>query len=190
MIWSVNSSYLIFQTLRSTTSTQAVCQFPLMFPFPMSMPRKLSKAIVVQLLSHVWLFVTPWTAVLQASLSITNSRSLLKLMSIELVIPFNHLILCQPLLLLPSNFPQHQGLFKWVRSLHQVAKVLEFSLQHQSLQWTLRTDFLYDGLVGSSCSPRDSQESSLTPWFKASILQHSAFFIVQLLHPKLILEKP
>ena len=59
----------------------------------------------VQSLCHVWLFVTPWTAACQASLSFTNSRSLLKLMSIELVMPSNHLILCCPLLLLPSIFP-------------------------------------------------------------------------------------
>ena len=59
----------------------------------------------VQLLSHVQLFVTPWTAALQDSLSITNSRSLLKLMSIESVMPSNHLILCRPLFLLPSIFP-------------------------------------------------------------------------------------
>ena len=58
-----------------------------------------------QLLSHVLLFATPWTAVCQASLSITNSKSLLKLMSIELVMPSNHLILCRPLLLLPSIIP-------------------------------------------------------------------------------------
>ena len=61
----------------------------------------------------------------------------------------------------------HQGLFKWVSSLRQVAKVLEFQLQHQSFQWTPRTDLLYDGLVGSPCSPRDSQESSPTPQFKS-----------------------
>ena len=59
----------------------------------------------VQSLSHVQLFATPWTAACQASLSITDSRSLLKLFSIELVMPSNHLILCHPLLLLPSNFP-------------------------------------------------------------------------------------
>ena len=59
----------------------------------------------VQLLSRVWLFVTPWTAACQASLSIINSWSLLKLMSIESVMPSNHLILCRPLLLLPSIFP-------------------------------------------------------------------------------------
>ena len=59
----------------------------------------------VQSLSRVWLFETPWTAARQASLSITNSRSLLKLMSLESVMPSNHLILCHPLLLLPSIFP-------------------------------------------------------------------------------------
>ena len=59
----------------------------------------------VQSLSRVWLFATPWTAARQASLSITNSRSLLKLMSIKSVMPSNHLILCHPLLFLPSVFP-------------------------------------------------------------------------------------
>ena len=63
------------------------------------------------------------------------------------------------------NLSQHQGLFKWVSSSHEVAKVLEFQLQHQSFQWTPRTDLLWDGLVGSPCSPRDSQESSPTPQF-------------------------
>ena len=65
------------------------------------------------------------------------------------------------------NLSQHQGLFKWVSSLHQVAKVLEFQLQHQSFQWTPRTDLLYNGLVGSPYSSRDSQESSPTPQFKS-----------------------
>ena len=74
------------------------------------------------------------------------------------------------LLLSPSpptfNLSQHQGLFKWVSSSHQVTKVLEFQLQ-QSFQWTPRTDLLEDGLVGSPCSPRDSQESSPAPQFKS-----------------------
>ena len=61
------------------------------------------------------------------------------------------------------NLSQHQGLFKSVSSLHQVVKVLEFQLQHQSFQWIFRTDFLLDGLAGSLCSPRDSHESSPTP---------------------------
>ena len=66
---------------------------------------KKGMGLSVQSVSWVWLFATPWTAACQASLSITNSRSLLKLMSIELVMPSNHLILCCPLLLLPSIFP-------------------------------------------------------------------------------------
>ena len=65
------------------------------------------------------------------------------------------------------NPSQHQGLFQWVNSLHEVAKVLEFQLRHQSFQWTPRTDLLQDGLVGSPCSPRDSQESSPTLQFKS-----------------------
>ena len=87
---------------------------------------------LVQLLSHVRLFETLWTAACQASLSITNFWSLLKLMSIESVMPSNHLILCHPLLLLPSIFPSVRVFFQWVSSLHQVTKVLE--LQHQSFQ--------------------------------------------------------
>ena len=81
----------------------------------------------VQSLSRVRLFATPRTTARQASLSITNSQNLLKLMSIESVMPSNHLILCHPLLLSPSVFPS-------ISSLHQVAKVLEFQLQHQSFQ--------------------------------------------------------
>ena len=64
------------------------------------------------------------------------------------------------------NLSQHQGLWQWVCSSHQVAKVLEFQFHHQSFQWIFRTEFLYDGLVGSSCSPMDSQESP-TPQFKS-----------------------
>ena len=85
--------------------------------------------------------VPPLTAAYQASLSITNSWSLLKLMSTESVMPSNHLILCRPLLLLPSIFPSI-SLFQWVSSLHQVAKILEFQLQHQSFQWIFKTDLL------------------------------------------------
>ena len=66
----------------------------------------------------------------------------------------------------PFNLSQHQGLFKWVSSSHQVAKVSEFQLQHQYCQWMFRTDLLQNGLVRSPCSPRDSQESSPTPQFK------------------------
>ena len=81
----------------------------------------------VQSLSRVRLFATPRTAARQASLTITNSRSLLKLKSISLVMPSNHLILCHPLLLLPSIFPSIR-VFSNESALHQVAKVLEFQL--------------------------------------------------------------
>ena len=65
------------------------------------------------------------------------------------------------------NLSQHQGLFQWVSSSNQVAKGLEFQLQHRSFQCIFMTDLLQDGLVGSPCSPRDSQESSPTPQFKS-----------------------
>ena len=96
-------------------------------------------------------FLGPQITARQASLSITNTRSSFRLTSIESVMPFSHLILCHP---------------KWVSSLHQVGKVLEFQLQHQSLQWTPRTNLLWDGLVGSPCSLRDLQESFPKPQFK------------------------
>ena len=92
--------------------------------------------------SHVRLFGTPWTATHQASLAITNSQNLFKLMFIKSVMPSNHHILC----LKPSppafSLSQHQGLFKWVTSSPQMAKVLELHLQHQSFQRIFRTDFL------------------------------------------------
>ena len=65
------------------------------------------------------------------------------------------------------NLSHHQGLFKWVSSLHQVAKVLELQLEHQSFHWIIRIYFLQDGLIGSPCSLRDSQEFSPTPQFKS-----------------------
>ena len=135
----------------------------------------------VQLLSCIWLFVTPWYATCQASLSITNSWSLLKLMPIELVMPSNHLILCHPLLLLPSSFPS-MILFQWVSSSCQVARILEFQLQHQFFQWIFRTDLLYNRLVGSLCSPGTLKSLLQHHSSKASVLWHSVFFMAQLSH--------
>ena len=95
----------------------------------------------VQLLSRVRLFATPWTTARQTSLSITNSRSPTKPMSIESVMPSNHLILSSPSP--PAlNLSQHQGLIQWVSSLHQVAKVLVLQLQHQSFKGIFRAGFL------------------------------------------------
>ena len=96
----------------------------------------------VQLLSSVWLFVTPWTAARQASLSITNSWSRLKFMSIESVMQYSNLILCHPFFPPAPNPSQHQNVFQWVHSSHEVAKVLEFQLQRQSFLRIFRTDFL------------------------------------------------
>ena len=88
------------------------------------------------------------------------------------------------------NLSQHQGLFQGVSSSHQVAKVLEFQLQHQSFQWIFRTDLLQDGLVGSPCRPRDSQESSPTPQFKSiNSLALSFLYSPTHIHTRL-LEKP
>ena len=121
----------------------------------------------VQSLSRVRLFATPWIAACQASQSITNSWSSLRFVYINSVMPSSH----QNPLSSPSppapNPSQHQSLFQWVNSLHEVAKVLEFQLWHQSFQRNPRVDLLQNGLVGSPCSPRDSQESSTTPQFKS-----------------------
>ena len=113
----------------------------------------LTFVIVVQLLSHVQLFATLWTAAGQASLSFTVSWALLKFMSIESVIVSNQLILCCPLLL-PSSISQHQSLFQGVGSSHQVAKMLDLQLQHQSFQWIFMVDSLY-WLVWSPCCPKE-----------------------------------
>ena len=105
--------------------------------------------------------MTPWTEACQASLSITNSWSLLRLMSIKSVMPSNHLILWHPLLLLPSVFPSIT-VFSTVSSSHQVAKVLEFQLQLQSFQWFPL------GLTGFiSLQSRYSQESSPIAQFES-----------------------
>jgi len=87
----------------------------------------------VQLLSCARLFVTPWIATCQASLSITNSRGLLKLMPIDLMIPSNHLILCRPLLLLPSVFPSF-GSFQMSHLFASSSQGLEFQLPHQTFK--------------------------------------------------------
>ena len=137
----------------------------------------------VQSLSRVQLFVTPWTAARQASLSITNSWSWLKLMSIESVMPSNHLILCCPLLLLPSILPSIR-VFSNESYLHiRWPKYWSFSFnispsnEHLGLI-SFRMDWL-DLLAVQGTFKRLLQHHSS----KASILQCSAFFIVQLSHP-------
>ena len=97
--------------------------------------------IVVQSLCRIWPLVALWTAAHQASLSFSSSLSLLKLMSIESVMPSKHLTLCCPLLLLPSIFPGIR-VFSNESTFYQVAKVLELQLQHQSCQRIFRVDLL------------------------------------------------
>ena len=134
---------------------------------------------LVQSLSHVWLFVTPWTAAHQASLSITNSQSLLRLMSIESVVPSNHLIFCRPLLLLPSVFPS----------------IRLFSNQSVlCIRWPEYWSFSF------SISPSNEYSGLMMDWLDLlavqgtlkSLLQHHSskasfwrlpFFMVQLSHP-------
>ena len=148
--------------------------------------KRLSKHSVIQIqfssvrsLSHVWLFATPWTAARQASLSITNSQSLLRLMSFELVMPPNHLILCCPLLLPPSIFPSIR-VFSNESVLHiRWPKDWSFS-------FSISPSNKYSGLISfridwfdlhavqetfKSCLQHHSS--------KASILRCSAFFMVQ-----------
>ena len=130
----------------------------------------------VQSLSHVRLFATSWTAARQASLSITNSWSLLKLMSIESVIPYNHLILCRPLLLLPSIFLSIK-----VFSNESVLRIrwpkywsFSFSPSNEYLGLiSFRMDWLDLCAVQRTLNSLLQHHSS-----KASILRHSAFFIV------------
>ena len=100
----------------------------------------ISLPIVVQFLSHMQLFVTPWTAAHQASLSITNSQSLLKPMSIELVMPSNHLILCRPLLLLPSIFPS-------VRVFSNESALCITWLKYWSFRFIISPSTEYSGLI-------------------------------------------
>ena len=136
--------------------------------------------VVVQSLSHVRYFATPWTSACQGSLSITNSRSLYKLMSTESVIPFNHLILCRPLLILPSIFPSIK-VFSNESVLHtRWPKYWNFSFSispsnEYSGLISFRIDW-FDLLVVQGTLKSLLQHHNV----KASVLRCSAFFVVQL----------
>ena len=116
-------------------------------------------------LSHVPLFVTPWIAAHQASLSITNSQSPPKPMSIESVMPSNHLVLCHPLLLLTSIFPYIRVFSNESALCTRWPKYWSFSFNISSSNE--HAGLVSYGLTGSPCTPRDSQESSPTPQFKS-----------------------
>ena len=145
--------------------------------------------VVVQLLSCVWLFVTLWTASCMASLSITNSRSSLRLMSLKLVMPSSHLILCLPLLLLPSIFPSIR-----VFSNESVLRIRWPN--YWSFSFTISPSSEYSGLISFRIDWFDllvvqGTLKSLLQYHrpKASILRCSAFFVVQLSHPHMTIGK-
>ena len=138
---------------------------------------------LVQSLSHVQLFATPWTAAPQASLSFTVSQSLLKLMSIESVMSSNHLILCRPLLLLPSIFTS-------IRVFSSESALRIRWPKYWSFSFSISPSNKYSGLVSFRIDWFDllAVQRTLRSLLqhhssKASILRHSAFFMVQLSHP-------
>ena len=120
----------------------------------------------VQSLSHVWLFATLWTAAHQASLSITNSWSLLKLMSTESVMPSNHFIHCHSLLLISQSAPALRS-FPMNQFFTSGGQNIGISASASVLPMNIQDWFPLGWLVGSPCSPKDSQESSPTPQFKS-----------------------
>ena len=133
--------------------------------------------------SRLRLFATPWTASCQASLSITNSRSLLKLISMESVMPSTHLILCQPLLLSPSIFPS-------IRVFSNESVLHIMWPKYWSFSFNIGPSSEYSGLISLSMDWLDllAVQGTLKSLLqhhssKASIFQHSAFFVVQLSHP-------
>ena len=137
----------------------------------------------IQSLSCVRLFATPWTAAHQASLSITNSRSLPKLTSIESMMPSNYLILCRPLLLLPSVFPS-------IRVFSNESALCIWWPKYWSFSFKISPTNEYPGLISFRIDWLDllAVQGTLKSFLqhhssKASILQRSAFFIVQLSHP-------
>ena len=143
----------------------------------------------VQSLSHVRLFVTTWTAAHQASLSITNSQSLLKLMSIESVMPSNHLIHRHPLLLLPSTFPS-------IRAFSNESVLQIRWPKYWSFSFSISPSSEYSGVISFRMDWLDllSGKGTLKSLLqhhssKASILLHSAFLMVQLLHLYMITGK-
>ena len=161
--------YLLFQKESTEVSPPGCCHC--------------SQVVVIQLLSHVQPFVTPWTPACQASLPFTISRSLPKLMSIESVMPYNHLVLCLPRLLLPSVFPSIR-VFSNELALH-----IRWS-NYWSFSFSISPFREYSGLISFKMDWLDllAVQETLKSLLqhhssKASILQCSAFFIVQLSHP-------
>ena len=168
---------------RQRQSPKSLAYFHFLEQQPLWLYIKLLMFSSVQSLIRVRLFATPWTAAHQAFLSITNSQSLLKFMSIELVMPSNHLILCRPLLLLPSIFPSIRVFSNEPALRIRWPKYWSFSFnispsnEHPGLI-SFRMDWLDILAVKGTLKSLLHHHSS-----KASILWHSAFFLVKLSHP-------
>ena len=192
--WVINEYFLylgIFIETELNTSGNFSCQKRRNNPFTLKEVMELRDCFCgksvqfssFQLLRRVWLFATPWTAACQASLSITNSWSPPKLMSIELLMPFNHLILWHPVLLPPSIFPSIKVFSKESALCIRWPKYWSFSFnislsnEHPGLI-SFRMDWL-DLLVTQGTLKSLLQHHSS----KVSVLWHSAFFVVQLSHP-------
>ena len=182
LLHSAKSWWIYFQNIYP--EFDLVSELPLLAAWtPCFILKLLQLCTSVQSLTHVQLFVTPWAAAYLASLSITNSQSLLKLMSIESVMPPNHLILCRPLLLLPSIIPRIRVF--WNES------VLHFRWpQYWSFSFSISPSNEYSGLISFRMNwlgllvVQGTFKSLLQHLSsKASILWHSVFFIVQLSHP-------
>ena len=172
-------SWVVWCPLTFGTRASASLSSPYVWPWPGTLPVFCS----VQWLSRVWLFATPWTAACQVSLSITNFRSPPKLMSIESVMPSNHLILCRPLLLLPSIFPNIRVFSNESTLRMRWPKYWSFSFnigpsnEHPGLI-SFRMNWLDLLAVQGTLKSLLQHHSS-----KASVLRRSDFFILQLSHP-------
>ena len=175
--WNTTNNFAIIWNSVGISRNAKVAEYIFLFFF------NLVYISSLQSLSHVLVFVIPWTAAHQASLSITNSWSLLILMSVESRIPSIHLILCCSLLLLPSIFPRIRVFFKGVSSSHQVAKLWSFSC-------SIRPYSEYSGLISFRIdwfvllAVQGTLKGLLQHYgSKASFLWCSAFLMVQLSHP-------
>ena len=178
--------YLFLNAISRTLRGKAPEYHWLFSQFSSWLPRLI---VVVQSLSHLWVFATPWTAAHQASLSFTISHSLLKLMSIESAMPPNHLILCYSLLLLPSVFPS-------IRVFSSESALCIKWPKYWSISFGISPSNEYSGLISFRIDWFDLLAVQVTlksllqhHSSKASILRCSTSFTVQLLHPYVTREK-
>ena len=164
LLWSEEySSTSLHVNKADQAQSWALCEVPWSYKACSHQKKIRISLFLFTLFSRVGLFPNPWTVAHQAFLSFTISWNWLKLIRVHWVddaIQPSHSLSSPSLAPSLSSEGKHQGLLQWVGSSHQLAKVLELQLQHQSFQWIFRTDFLWDWLVWSPCNLRDSQESS------------------------------